>query len=222
MLTAFYSIMTLTANVSALDFSVTAPDEASIDEEFTVTVAADTTEIYDVKVFAYSGSKSDYISQIWRDNAWKSPHFYLAGVFPGQTQFEVKITQGGSGAELCARMRKDGQSTYSEQCKALTITGAPASGTEEDEDEDADEENDASENDETEDADSLDDPTPAPAVAITTLSADAPTKLVLNAPTAEINKREEVTVTYKTRVGVIYAFIVFCVILVILLALRKL
>ena len=60
-------------------------------------------------------------------------------------------------------------------------------------------------------------------LAVKSDSVQQPKKIVLNSKTADKdNSNVEITKTYKTRVGVIYFFMGLCVLLVVLIALRKL
>ena len=75
--------------VYAIEVVFNAPQEVSVGEEFDVTIMGETSEIYDVKI--YVGEINGYLSKIYRDNSWKSPHFYIQSVFPAQKTFSIKV-----------------------------------------------------------------------------------------------------------------------------------
>lgn len=113
------SLLLLISTVSALDFQISSPSSANLNEQFTVSLTADTLEIYDVKIFVQDINK-DLLSEIYNDG-WKSSFYYLKSVFPKQTKFEIKITKSSDKAEICARLRKSGKTSFDEKCNDIKI-----------------------------------------------------------------------------------------------------
>ncbi len=201
--------------VKAIEFTIDSPQEIEINQEFLININTTETGTYDVKAFVYSGSKTNYISQIYRDNAWKSPHYYLIGVYPSTKEFNLKIIENAENPELCVKLRTNG-GTPSELCQIISITENSNSIPKED-----------------------DEPKKTKTKKIVNNSKnETPEKTQIvelkNSPETPIKKEkiklsyekngggEEFTSSYKVRIGVIYAFVGLCILLVILMALRKL
>ncbi len=204
-------------NVKAIEFTIDAPQEVEIGEEFIVHIDTTETGTYDVKAFAYSGSKTNYISQIYRDNTWKSPHYYLIGVYPSVKDFTLKIIENAENPELCVKLRVT-NGTPSDVCQQISLTENSNS---------VNEENNKSEKNTNKDKKIVNDsknktPEKTQIVELKNIS-ETPIKngkIILSSEKNEIG--EEITPAYRVRIGIIYAFVGLCVLLVILMALRKL
>src|SRR3989344_6074455 len=110
---------------SALEIDFEFSDEIVPGDEFEISVSADSDEIYDVKIYAYSGVKSDKKSEIFNfvESKWQSSYYYLKEAFPDNKEFKIKLkneTEEGKGI-ICVKLRKTGTSSYKEECKAIVI-----------------------------------------------------------------------------------------------------
>lgn len=202
--------------VKALEFTIDAPQEIEINEEFVVKVNTLETGTYDVKSFVYSGIKTNYISQIYRDNSWKSPHYYLIGVYPSAKEFTLKIIESAENPELCVKLRIT-NGTPSEVCQSISITESSNPVQNNDEPKKNKDEPKKIVNDSKNEM-----PEKTQIVELKN-SPETPIKkgkIILSSEKNEIG--EEITPSYKVRIGIIYAFVGLCVLLVILMALRKL
>jgi hypothetical protein len=105
---------------SALDFTLNSPDSVNLNESFSVSITATTSDIYDVKIFVQDNSTKIIISEIY-NNGWKNPFYYIKSIFPEKSEFELRAIDYSSNAALCARLRKTNSSSYSEKCNAISI-----------------------------------------------------------------------------------------------------
>ena len=125
--------------VYAIEVVFNAPQEVSVGEEFDVTIESDTLDVYDVKI--YVGEISNYLSKIYRDNLWKSPHFYIQSVFPAQKTFSVKVENFTGNSDVCVQLRKNGQSNKDIKCQPIKVKDDGQAVVEEEEKEEEQEEN---------------------------------------------------------------------------------
>jgi len=213
--------------ISALDFQITSPDYFEIDENLSVSISAETSEIYDVKIFVQN-QESKTISEIYNDG-WKTPYYYIKESFPNRKEYSIRIIKEADNYELCTRLRKTGKATYTQECKFLS------SSEQEVQDSQPQESNDSEQNNTSKIESTTIEPIEPTKLekndSETTennISSDPPInqeienkKITLNSPQ---NNEQEVLVTKqeKTRLWAIYAFTIFCIIIIILLALRKL
>ncbi len=103
---------------SALEIQLNSPEEVSSGEEFTVSIDANSSENYDVKIFVHEPKKE--FSEIYDGSAWRSPQRYLPSVFPAQKIFQIKAHFEGE-TRICLRLRKTGQSSFQEKCNNITM-----------------------------------------------------------------------------------------------------
>src|SRR3989338_560791 len=82
----FFSLIPLS---SALDFQFISQAEANAKESFQASINAETSDIYDVKIFVEDSNKK-IVSEIYSD-IWKSGFYYLKSVFPEKKEFKVRI-----------------------------------------------------------------------------------------------------------------------------------
>jgi hypothetical protein len=109
--------------VGAVDISLTSPERVEVNKSFEVTVGADVSDDYDVKLFLHDGEYSNIISEIEKDGDWSNPYYYLKGVFPGEKEFTLRVLSGVGERELCGRLRKTGGSGFDQTCLNLTVLG---------------------------------------------------------------------------------------------------
>src|SRR3989344_2223610 len=90
-------IITLTAISrlsSALTISLDSPGSAGIEEEFSVSYEADSSETFDVKIFVHSSEdtsiqRSEYISEIY-DSDWKDSKISTSKVSEESASYETE------------------------------------------------------------------------------------------------------------------------------------
>ncbi|SRR3989344_119506 len=107
--------------VSAISFDFDYPESGNLNQNLTITINAQTSDIYDVKIFVQDNNTGITISEIYNEG-WKNPRYYILSAFPAQSDFLIRIKNDSDGATICTRLRKSGVSTFSEKCGAITIT----------------------------------------------------------------------------------------------------
>ncbi len=111
---------------SALNFNISCSNEINLNESFSVSISAQVSEVYDVKITIIDNSSQKIISQIY-SGEWKNPYYYLKSAFPDKTEFQIMAITYSDNAVLCSRLRKTGASSYSEVCKSIIIINHPSS-----------------------------------------------------------------------------------------------
>lgn len=117
-LSAVIFAVLLSSFVSSLDFQLISPIQANENESFEVSIIANTSDTYDVKIFVTNDSKE--FSEIYDGSAWKSTYYYLKSVFPQTSNFQMKAHSVGD-TVVCSRLRKSGASSYTEVCNNVKI-----------------------------------------------------------------------------------------------------
>jgi hypothetical protein len=211
-------IVMVTSFVSALEFTFDSPDEVEIGEEFDVLISANTNEIYDVKIFVWKEEKSNTISEIFKDGEWKSPFHYLQDVFPEETTFRKRVLEDEGTREICVRMRVADTSGFDEVCQPILVLEDSEEDSEDDESEEEEEE-ESSQEEGNEEETSQEENEEQEKEEIQSKTTG---KIVLNSREKDIANKEFVSSEKKVRIGVVYGFLILCVFLIILLALRRL
>lgn len=200
--------------VSALDFSFSAPEKINAEEEFTISISANenSQEIYDVKAFVHAHTKQH--SEIFYDNAWKSPFNYISSAFPSQTEFKLKSHYIGK-TKVCVRLRQTGNSTFEEKCNEIEVLSAELSSEE-------------SENEKTEIAEQEEQTIAPPKQEVAKTNFPAPSqnqikqeKIILNVPSSANSLPENVS-SEKSLQWTKYALMSLLLLVIIFLILRKL
>lgn len=220
-------------NSSALDFKLNSPENVNINESFSITIEAQTSDIYDVKIFV-ENSDEKIISEIYNDG-WKNPRYYLKSAFPQQSKFEIRILSAEN-YPICARLRKPEKTNFVEQCNNITVISTTKNEFKnknseiEERGDDSDDKNDIETDDnEIEDVGDIEDETEEVInnsyreLAIEELKIQNEEKIMLNPE--KLEKTEEsvfITKYEKQKLLVLYGFSVFCIVIIILLALKKL
>lgn len=232
---------------SAAEFQFDSPKEAELKTSFSVTLESDSTDVSDVKI-SIQDSDGKTISQTYADGNWKSSYYYLKSVFPEKKEFEIQALNSGS-FSICARLRPSGKSSFSEKCNPIIISGGTDSKiedtTEEKEDttstedkqqtpaEEADSSKEDSKTEESSDKDetqSSSTPAPSPSLSPQSLSAN-----IIKSPASQASKSEKIILNplnspsieeYSTKEGktqqyLLYGFIVLCITIIILFALKR-
>lgn len=185
--------------VSALDFDVISPEEVTAEEEFSFEIILETEEIYDVKAYVHEHNKD--ACEILSGEEWKSPYYYLKEAFPEKTEFSLLPHYAGE-TQICVKLRKSGGSSFDEVCNDITVLPA---------------EEESSDDETTEEEPNIE--TKIKTNNTNLNQEENYRKITLN------RKTEDQTFTTKTdklRTATIYSFLVFCVLIIILLALRRL
>ena len=132
---------------TAISFEFEGPESISLYGNFSVTISASTSEIYDIKIFIQDNSTKIIISEIY-NGGWKNPYYYLKSVFPSQKSFISRAINHTENAAICVRLRKTGSSSYSESCKSIEITSQSIAQSENEIPSDSEEESEESEDSE--------------------------------------------------------------------------
>ena len=117
---SLYIIINFSATTKALDFTFNYPETIELNETFIFSIKAATSENYDVKIFVKDENEK-IISEIF-SNGWKNPFFYLKEVFPKQSDFKIHIVKSATEYIICARLRKSGRSQFEEKCNKINIS----------------------------------------------------------------------------------------------------
>lgn len=212
------------SSVSALEINLTSPDSVFLNEKFEVSITADTLETHDVKIYV-EDENSKTISQILNGNEWKSSYYYIKAAFPETKEFKLKITKQGIW-NICLRIRKDG--TSNPVCNEISVISSSAEENEE-EPSNSKENNSSEEQTKTEQKiEKIPEQTNTTIQEIPNTPLKETTenkRIVLNSkPQNTQTKSQEIFTTKKekTRLAIIYGFAVFSVVIIILMALRKL
>ncbi|MAE49850.1 hypothetical protein CMI48_03415 [Candidatus Pacearchaeota archaeon] len=218
-------ILTATNVSAALTIDLTTPSEVKINDSFDVTIAADTSDKHDVKLFVYQDSYSDIISEIKKSGDWSNPFYYTKEAFPDQKTFQLRVLEAPGTRELCVRLRKTGGSSFDQTCTNITLIASQTESNEDEDQQDNTEEEEESEQNEEEDKQEPEDNTgeASPSATPLTLPSTSGEQIILN-PSQEQPSKEEVFITQdeKHRRYLIYSFTAFTLIIILLLALRKL
>ena len=222
-LTAISLVLFLIPLVSAIDFQLASPESFSLNESFDVSISASTSEIYDVKIFVHDES-SKTLSEIYNDK-WKNPYYYIKESFPSKTTYSIRVIETSNSYEICARLRKTGKSNYDQVCNPISISDdkeiqddSQENSQNESSDVQIEEPKNTSEESPPEETSSTQDENPL----IETENTSSK-RIVLNSPKeAKTSENTFVTKQEKLRLYAVYAFTFFCIIIIILLSLRKL
>ena len=218
-------ITILTVTSSALEITFTSPDSVHLNQEFEVSINADSTETHDVKIFVHNSedqsiARSEYISEIFDDD-WKDPWYYLKESFPDKKEYKIRVIESPDNGKICVRLRKTSTQTTSIECKPIEVKESSQS------------ENTKQENNpdqyQTPDSEKSSEPsTPKenlenPQVQNPTTLSTLNNKILLNSQPGQSQEKEQTyTKQYNKRQVIIYSFLFFLVLIIILLALRKL
>ncbi len=218
MVISLFLIMLAVPLVSSLDFSISYPDKVSLNETFSVIISAQTSDTYDVKIFVQDNTTNTIVSEIYNE-AWKNPFYYIKSAFPAKSEFSIRAVAEANEAELCVRMRKTGSSSYSERCGGIEIKESEESSSPDDSS--TDDEIEINETIKEQEQESSADFIPSTSNIVQneqeiSLSQD---KIFL---TPKNQQKEFTTNDEKIRLFAVYSFTAFAIILIILLALRKL
>lgn len=192
----------------ALELSFDAPQKVEIDEEFEVSITLDSEETFDVKIFVHTSNdekiaRDQYISEIYNGEDWSDSWYYLKEAYPEEDTFEIKVVDEPGDRTICTRVRSASDAITTE-CEEIEV-----------DEEDEEKELNGQVEKEIE------------YVKQETAQEDFSPKIqqeeiiMLNAPQEQ--KRELISTSTNTnRLWLIYSFSAFSLLIIILLALRKL
>lgn len=105
--------------VGAINFTLSSPDKAYLNDNITVSLDASTSETYDVKIYLTNGALEN-LSKIY-NSGWKSTFYYLPAAFPVQKNFLLNIIRVDGNASLCAKLRTIDKKSISESCNRIEL-----------------------------------------------------------------------------------------------------
>lgn len=97
-----FSIFLLSSIVSA-SITLQAPSSVVLQDSFTVSIAADTIENNDVKI--YIRNDSDAILSEIKEGDWKNGRYYINDAYPQTKEFTLRAITFSNSAHLCAKLR---------------------------------------------------------------------------------------------------------------------
>jgi len=202
--------------VSGLDFSFSYPEEVQAGEEFEVIIELDTSDEHDVKIYVHEAKKG--VSEIFDGSEWKNPFYYLQRYFPNVKTYYVRTNYTGE-SEICVQLRNSETEKVEKKCSPIVSQNLEEEQLvlpEEDEDPKLTE-IESSELNEDNTLNNSD-------LKSGGGNVNQFNKIVLNSPTKTNNVEEKIFVSKeeKIRLGVIYGFVIICVVIIILLSLKKL
>lgn len=216
--------------VSAAEISFTSPEQAEINEEFIVSISADFSDTSDVKAFVHTSedtkiSSSEIISLIYNEGQWKNPWYYLNATFPEIKDYKVKATKSAGDRQICIRLRKLSSTSYKQECKPIKIIEAEFIS---DNSSDTKEQEPKIETKKTAEEKNITTIKEEETKSINTQVKNATIEQYIPQEPIILNKpQEEKDSSFVTSLGkkefyIFGSFIVLCIIIIILLALRKL
>ncbi len=111
-------------NVSAEDFSFSAPDNVVLNSSFEVVINSNLTEIHDVKIYIQNEQNAT-VSQI-ENEGWKSSFYYYKSIFPQKKLFNIRAVKYTDRAEICVRLRNtQSQKSSPPICIPIKISLSP-------------------------------------------------------------------------------------------------
>lgn len=109
----------LISNVSASSLSLESPPEVFLNDNFSVGVSYETSDILDIKIFIQDSS-SKILSEIY-NSGWKSSFYYLQSVFPQKSNFTLRAVKSAGSLQICVKLRKGKQVLAETICKLIVV-----------------------------------------------------------------------------------------------------
>lgn len=211
----FIILLLLSPTISAIAINFDSPSSVEINEEFTVTIDADSQETHDVKIFVHTSedkkiARGEYISEIYEED-WADSWFYIKESFPEKVEYKIKVIESPGERKICVRLRKTSTQTTKIECKDLSVLES-----EQVQEAPSFEETPAQPDDEEKKETQV-----KSEPKTQKLSIETNEKILLNSPDSD-PPVEVITKKEKTRQGILYSFIFLTIAIVILLALRRL
>lgn len=201
------------SGIYALEFSFDSPEEVQVEEEFEMTIIFQSNEVYDVKAFVQDDTKS--YSEIYDGSKWISSFNFLIEVFPSQKTFKL-LAHIPAETEICVKLRDPvSKKIVGETCKNIKVvenSGGQMSNQQNQSNQEPQINNSTN---------NIVEETYVPANTQENFKPSSNDKIVLEYGDEKENK-SFITKQEKVRLGVIYGFAGLCVLLIIILAFRKL
>jgi hypothetical protein len=233
-----FVLISLTPLLSAgFGLTLDSPEEVKINEEFEVRIDADSSEVFDVKIFVHNSeggivTRDEYTSEIYNDG-WKDPWYYLLEAFPSKKQYTIIVPNKIAYQDICVKLRKTEEpDTIFKTCNEIRVVGLGGNVEKKTSEKVIEPDSEVLQQETQEMIDKKDEPSQENVIL---------EKIVLNPPQPDspvdpnkeieanepiINDQpkiiENTTKSGKIRTWITYSFIGFAVIIIILLALRKL
>lgn len=227
--------------ISASSLSIQAPSSVALNEELNVSLSYETAKTYDVKIYVHNSSdsrvaRSEILSDIW-NSGWKDSWLYITSAFPSQTSFKIKVNAFALNAQICAQLRETEKKAISQKaCMPIEILDNPISEnnaqTEETENASLENSPNSQETQDTENSSNEETEKDTASKTIQQLnevSINSDNKISSNVIKQEdvfvLNQKskKQVIKTNESTLfkGIIYAFIILCVLLVTMIIARK-
>lgn len=207
--------------VFSQEFEFSAPATALLNESFTVVLSSNTSETYDVKIFIQDKDKK-ILSQIY-DDGWKNPHFYLKSAFPEKKEFDVRGVSSLGEQELCARLRIPEKTSFKEKCMLFTLLPSLAHARSEEKLPAKEEKAAFTENSSKKEIENISSAiTPSYQALEKSSAAEKSQKIILNTEEKDPLPSMITTRYQKQQSFLMYAFLAVCLVIIILLVLKKL
>lgn len=208
------------SQANAIEVALDSPEKVDVEEEFTVEISTDTQETSDVKIFVHNSeddkiSREEYLSEIFDegDESWKDSYFYVQEAFPENSKFDIRVLRSPGDATICLRLRNSASKNGFEQvCNPIEIL----------ESEDAKKEESTKKASPTKQEQTTQTVQQLPLQQPIQQAQETSEKITLNAnPSPKQTSVIETKESQKTKI-IIYSFGSFCILLIVLLALRRL
>ncbi|MFH1290900.1 MAG: hypothetical protein ABIH92_05870 [Nanoarchaeota archaeon] len=183
-------------NTSAL--SLDSPGSVNLNEIFFVSISEDKTsnENYDVKIYVHNSQDKSILRSEYISEVykgeWQDSWYYLLKSYPNEKTYEIKVTNSPGNREICLKLRKSSSGDGNALETCNKILVLSSENSE-------------------------------PVMQKLSYPNQETDKIVLNSKTGN----EEIPTTSQTkqekkRLAIIYGFLAFCIVLIILLALKRL
>jgi hypothetical protein len=207
---------------TALELDFTAPGSVKQNEEFTVSINLETQEKYDVKIFVHNSEdekieRDEYLSEI-EDDGWKDSWFYLKETFPDKKEYSLRVLRETGDKTLCVRLRKSGADSFDTLCKNISVSYSEEDEEVQDSNNDEENEQEISEG-QIETKSNIEEN-----ISVKTVSQPVAKeeKLFLNTKKTIEEPKILVTKQQSIRNGIVYSFLLICIVIIVLMALKKL
>lgn len=206
------SLLFFTKGVVALDLSFDAPSSVELNEEFDVEIDTDSPDEFDVKIFVHSSdeqsiARNQYLSEIYDGEKWEDSWYYLKEAYPDEDTFQVRVIDESGDYTICVRLRSSSDAVTTE-CEDIEVG--------KDSDEEDEEEKELNGQIEKEIEFIAQETVPEEKVEKTE------EKIVLNNPSTNKVEEKIQTRSLTKRLWIVYTFSFFLLIIIVLLAARKL
>jgi len=214
--------------IHAVEFTFNSPETASLEKPFQVSLSSDAPDECDVKIFVHNSSDSkikqnEIISQIKNEGKWKDSWNYALSAFPSQKTYELNVIEQPGNRNICVRLRKTNQSLFEELCKPIKVNTDYEKKEDEELEKIKESEDDKKIGTEIKEKEIITSQVISEnLVPSEDNTKESDEKIILNKK--RFNQEEKVYITKQEniRLYLVYGFSVFCLVVIILLALRKL